>query len=191
MPTDFNNTIMYKIVCNDLNVIETYVGHTTNFIQRKCDHKNKCNKEGNKSYNYKVYTTIRENGGWENWSILEIEEYPCNNLNEATARERYWYETLNSTLNTQVPNRTHKEYKEDNAGKIKDYQKEWYKDNADKEKEYKNQYYKQNADKYKQYKKEYREQNKEIINEKQRQYYKQNIEIIREKQRQYRLAKKT
>jgi hypothetical protein len=24
-----------------------------------------------------VYSTIRENGGWNNWSMVEIEKYPC------------------------------------------------------------------------------------------------------------------
>jgi hypothetical protein len=53
---------------------------------------------------------MRETGGWENWTMVQIEHYPCNNSNEAGARERYWYEKLNSTMNTQVPNRTHVEY---------------------------------------------------------------------------------
>ena len=38
---------------------------------------------------------IRKNGGWENWCMIEIEKYPCNDKNEAKARERYWLETLN------------------------------------------------------------------------------------------------
>ena len=39
---------------------------------------------------------IRENEGWNNWSMIEIEKYPCNDKNEACARERYWYELLNA-----------------------------------------------------------------------------------------------
>ena len=30
---------------------------------------------------------IRENGDWNNWSMIEIEKYPCNDDNEARARE--------------------------------------------------------------------------------------------------------
>ena len=35
--------------------------------------------------------------------MLEIEKYPCENFNEARARERYWYEILNSKLNSMKP----------------------------------------------------------------------------------------
>jgi len=43
--TDFSKTVMYKIVCNDLNVKECYVGHTINMVKRKCVHKSACNNE--------------------------------------------------------------------------------------------------------------------------------------------------
>ena len=32
---NYQNTIIYKIRCKDLNIKDVYVGHTTNFIQRK------------------------------------------------------------------------------------------------------------------------------------------------------------
>ena len=32
---DYSRTIIYKIVCNDLNVEECYVGSTTDFSKRK------------------------------------------------------------------------------------------------------------------------------------------------------------
>ena len=38
MPKDiinYSSTIIYKIVCKDLNVKDIYIGHTTNFIKRK------------------------------------------------------------------------------------------------------------------------------------------------------------
>ena len=41
-----------------------------------------------------------------------IEKYPCNDLNEARARERYWYEILTPNLNMCNPCRSQKEYKE-------------------------------------------------------------------------------
>ena len=40
---DYSKTIIYKIVCNDLNITDVYVGHTTNFIKRKARHKYDCN----------------------------------------------------------------------------------------------------------------------------------------------------
>ena len=32
---DYSNTIIYKITCLDPNITDVYVGHTTNFVQRK------------------------------------------------------------------------------------------------------------------------------------------------------------
>ncbi len=103
---DYSKTIIYKIVCNDLNILDVYVGHTTNFLKRRTAHKNSCNNEKNKNYNLKAYQMIRKNGGWCNWSMIEIEKYPCNDKNEAVKKERYYYETLNSTLNCYSPYQT-------------------------------------------------------------------------------------
>ncbi len=120
---DYSKTVIYKLVCNDLNVTDCYVGHTTNFVKRKYAHKNTCNKESDKAYNYKVYQMIRTNGGWDNWSMIQIEPYPCNSSQDATARERYYYELLKPSMNMQTPGRskseTNKEYKKINAETIK------------------------------------------------------------------------
>ena len=116
---DYSKTIIYKIVCNDLNITDVYVGHTTNFIKRKARHKYDCNNINGKAYNYKIYTTIRDNGGFENWSMIEIEKFQdCNDINEASARERYYYELLNAKLNTNCPARNIKEYRQNNKDKI-------------------------------------------------------------------------
>jgi len=36
---NYTNTIIYKIVCNDLNITDLYVGSTTDFTNRKYNHK--------------------------------------------------------------------------------------------------------------------------------------------------------
>jgi hypothetical protein len=107
---NYQNTLIYKLVCKDLNILDLYVGHTTDYKRRKSEHKRRCNGNYDKISNMKVYVIIRENGGWDNWEMIEIEKYPCNDSNEAIARERHWYEILNSSLNTQYPNRSAKEY---------------------------------------------------------------------------------
>jgi hypothetical protein len=99
---NYNNTVIYKIVCRDLSVKDVYVGHTTDFKNRKNQHKTICNREKEDNIS-KKYDFIRNHGGWENWEMVEIEKYPCNDSNEATARERYYCELLNSTLNTNRP----------------------------------------------------------------------------------------
>ena len=134
---DYSKTIIYKIVCNDLNITDVYVGHTTNFINRKARHKSNCNNINGNEYNFKIYNTIRNNGGWDNWSIIEIEKFQdCNDINEACARERYWYELLNAKLNTNCPGRNKKEYikeyRENNKDKIQKVNKEYYENNKNK-----------------------------------------------------------
>jgi hypothetical protein len=111
LPKDYSKNVIYKLVCNDLNILGCYVGHTTDFTRRKQRHKSDCNSEKGEKYNFKVYKTIRENGGWDNYSMIEVEKYPCRDENEATSKEREWFERLNSNLNTQHPNRSRQEYK--------------------------------------------------------------------------------
>ena len=132
-PMDYSRTIIYQICCKDLLVTDVYVGHTTDFIKRKCQHKGNCNNEKIKEYKYKIYQIIRANGNWDNWDMIEIEKYPCNDGNEARARERYWYETLNANMNIKVPNRSKKEYKKEynKTDNVKDKNKEYYETNKE------------------------------------------------------------
>jgi len=102
--------IVYKIVCDDLEVKYTYVGSTMNFTRRKCQHKkNSNNKE--KYGHQKVYNVINEHGGWNNWSMIKIESYICETTLYARIRERYWYEELNANMNMVRPMCTTEEAK--------------------------------------------------------------------------------
>ena len=92
---------MYKIICNDDSVKDFYVGHTTHWRNRKNAHKTDCKREATNKK--KIYTIINANGGWENWSMVEIEKYPCNDVNEASAREHYWTQLLKPTMNSRDP----------------------------------------------------------------------------------------
>ena len=168
---DFSKTIIYKIVCNDLNITDVYVGHTTNFIKRKATHKSNCNNINRKAYNYKIYNTIRDNGGFENWSMIEIEKFQdCNDINEASARERYYYELLNAKLNKNYPARNVKEYYQDNKDKIQEYREI----NKDKIQKINKEYRENNKDKIQKINKEYYEKNKDKIQE----YYENNKDKI-------------
>lgn len=128
---DYSKCLIYKIVCNDLLVTDCYVGHTTNFKQRKNNHRIVCNKINSIKYNFKLYQTMRANGGRDNWTMVEIEKYPCNDFNEATARERYWYEILNANLNMCVPNRSQKEWCEVNKEYVAERIKNWSEKNKE------------------------------------------------------------
>jgi len=95
----YSNTVIYKIFCNDATVSDLYVGHTTNFIKRKYQHKILCN--GGKKL--KLYDIIRENGGWDNWTMTEIAKYNCEDATEARIREQEHYDLLNPSLNLMNP----------------------------------------------------------------------------------------
>ena len=141
-PINYKKVIIYKLVCDDLSVNNLYVGHTADFTNRKRCHKSNCSNVNYKGYNYKVYKMIREKGGWINWSMIEIEKYPCNDDNEARARERHWYEVLNANLNTISPTLNlenkretskilSKNYHEKNKDNISVFYKDYYVQNKD------------------------------------------------------------
>jgi len=110
LPIDYSKTIIYKICCNDVSITDIYVGHTTDIIRRRQNHKDCCKYEFRKEYNTYKYQFIRDNGGWDNWSLVPVEEYPCENVNQASIRERYWVETLQASLNKQIPSRSNQEF---------------------------------------------------------------------------------
>ncbi len=123
---DYKKSIIYKLCCKDPNITEIYVGSTTNFNRRKQGHKHACNYENAKRYNSKVYKVIRDNGNWDNWDMIQIEEYECENKRQLESKERYYIETLKSSLNGKIPTRTAKEYYQQNKDKKKQKRKERY-----------------------------------------------------------------
>ena len=100
---DYSNTIIYKITCNDSTVHDTYVGHTTNFVQRKHAHKQSCINTKSANYKCKVYETIRNNGGWLNWKMEIINFFNCTNHYEARLKEQEYFVLLNANLNSIEP----------------------------------------------------------------------------------------
>lgn len=105
----YAKTTIYKIVCNNPTICETYIGHTTDFLSRRNRHKNDCTNANSKHHNYKVYQFIRANGGWNNFQMIELEQYQCADANEAREKERLWYERIMPSLNSNVPYRTRSE----------------------------------------------------------------------------------
>ncbi len=184
--TDYSNTIIYKIVCNDLNITDCYVGHTTNFRNRKTQHKYTCNNEKDKDYNLKIYRTIRDNGGWWEWSMIEIEKFSCVDGNEARAKERYWFEILNANMNDRFPLRTQKEYVDTHQEQIKQYNEK----NKNYIKERNKQYKLDHKDEIKKRQKQYREEHKESETERRNKYREENRDELNKRQREQRALKK-
>ena len=99
---DYSNTIIYKITCKDLNVKDLYVGHTTNFVQRKHSHKQNCNDVKNPTP-CKLYQVIRDNGGWNNWKMEIVNFFECKDHYEARKKEQEYFVLFNATLNSIEP----------------------------------------------------------------------------------------
>ena len=145
---DYSNCSIYKLEhIEDESLI--YVGHTTNFKQRKAQHKNNCNNESNKTFNLKLHQMIRGNGGWDCFKMIEVEKYPCKDKREAERREDEIMKELKASMNTYKSFRTDEERKE--------YRNEYLETNKEKLQEYNKEYMKQ-----------YREDNKEYIIKKKR-----------------------
>ena len=107
--SDYKNAFIYKFVCNDIFVINIYVGSSVNWIKRKAQHKHCCNNEHSESYHKYLYQVIRENGGWDNWTMIKLCDFPCDTKFQLEAEERRYMELLKADLNKQVPTRTKKE----------------------------------------------------------------------------------
>jgi hypothetical protein len=56
--------------------------------------------DNSKKYNRKLYQTIRENGGWDNWRMVIIEECGEISLTQARIKEEEHRVKLNANLNT-------------------------------------------------------------------------------------------
>jgi hypothetical protein len=154
---DYENCCVYKIISKDINIPEVYVGHTTNFNERELHHLMNC-RNPSKKCQTKLYNFIRANGGWDNFEMIKIEDFPCSSKREAEAREQFWITELKSNLNK------NKSFMEDNSG----YHRDWYYANWEKRNAQIREWTIANADKVKEYRKKWRQDNKDKINAKRR-----------------------
>jgi len=105
---NYNNSCIYKLVCNDQAIKEIYIGSTTNFVNRKYCHKNFYEKKDTK-----VYKFIRENGGWDNWTMVKIKDCNFETKKQLLEEEKLNIEKeTNPLLNMLKPIRTSEELKE-------------------------------------------------------------------------------
>ena len=122
--TDYSKTQMYKLCCKNKEVKYIYVGHTTNWRNRKNRHKSVC---VNNASTAKLYKTINDYGGWDNWEMVYIEDFPCENKRQAVKRERELYEELKANLNSIRPYIT----REEEALEKKARDKKYYEENKE------------------------------------------------------------
>lgn len=160
--------IFYRFVCKDPTIKNSYVGHTTNFVNRKHNHKRLCNNSNSKEYNRLIYTTIRNNGGWYNWTMIEIDSQIVLNKKEAIKKEQEYINEFSNNMNTK---NSYSDY-----DTKKEQQKLYYELNKESISERKKLNYELNKEKIAERRKLYYELNKKTIAERQKLYYEKNKE---------------
>ena len=92
---NYSNSTIYERYCKDPNIQDVYIGTTTNFKNRKHQHKiNSLNINPNSS---NLSRFINQNGGWNNWNMIFLEKFPCNYNLELKKRQ---YEILYNYYNS-------------------------------------------------------------------------------------------
>jgi len=125
---DYQNGKIYRLVSNVSD--KQYIGSTiTSLSKRLYQHKSnyKCFIQGSKQAYISSFDVIEE----DDYDIILIEEYPCQNKNELERRERFYIESMDC-INRKVPckgqdENYHKAYYQEKKDKIKQY----YQDNKD------------------------------------------------------------
>jgi len=177
---------IYKIVSDDCPEF-IYVGSTKSLKDRKYHHKSNCNNSNRRIYNSKLYKTIRDHGGWDNFRMVLVEECGDISRNQATIREEHHRLQLNASMNSKKAfsseddkKQQQKQYNEANRDKIKEDCKKYYEANRDKIKERRKEYRKANQDKIKEQDKKYREASRD----KRKEYEKANRVKINEQKKE-------
>ncbi len=137
--------LFYKITCKDDEIDVCYVGSTSNWKQRNISHKSSCYNPNVKDYNSKKYQTIRENGGWDNFKMVEIGFRENLTLREAHKIEEEYRVEHRAKLNgvkcyVSV---------EDSKKRDLENKKKYYKENSEEILQHKQEYYKENQQKLK------------------------------------------
>ena len=126
---DLNTATIYKISSSVINNV--YIGST----KMKLDKRFRIHKNAYRSYlkNNKSYYTIFDifDGGIENSRIDIIENVEYINNKEILDRERHHIMNIDNCVNKYLPNRSYRQYCEDNREIMKMKKHKYYEDNKD------------------------------------------------------------
>jgi len=76
---------------------------------------------------------IRANGGWDNFSMIKIEDTECETKLYARMKERELMEQFGNGMNDNVPGRSDQGYHQDNRDYRLERMKQYYLENRDKQ----------------------------------------------------------
>ncbi len=111
---NYQESKIYKIV--SFSTDDVYIGSTCEkyISNRLGSHRTAYKSYLNGKHRYVTSFKLLETG---DYYIELIENYPCNNIYELHARERYWIENTENCVNKVVSNRTLKQHYEDYKNK--------------------------------------------------------------------------
>lgn len=195
------NFTMYKICPKNTDLKLCYVGHTTNFNSRKNQHKTQTINTNLSKSHQKHYEAIRNNGGWDEWDMVEIEKFNGKTRLEARIREQELIEEHKANINTlkafitEEERKTTKQaitekYRIENKELLKEQTKKYKEEHKDVITEQMKKYREENKDKIYEKTKEYRENNKEKHQEWNKVWRENNKETSKEKRKIYEAKKK-
>ena len=192
---------MYKIYPKNTELNYCYIGHTNDFNSRKNQHRIVCTNEEHNKLHFKIYQTIRENGGWDEWEMIEIDKIKGKTKLEARIREQELIQEHNANLNSLSAYITEEEraaakkaitekYRQENKELLKEQTKKYKEEHKEIISEQMKKYRAENKEKIKEKTKEYKENNKEKFEEWDKAWREKNKEILKEKRKIYEAKKK-
>lgn len=94
---------LYTIRPNCPNDINLYIGSTVDFTRRKSQHKKSVTNKRGGSYHCILYRYIRKCGGWDNFTMEKILDYPCETKHQGLLKEKEYIIKHEATLNSIMP----------------------------------------------------------------------------------------
>lgn len=159
------NYTFYRIYSKNPEVTECYIGSTKDFKNRYRYHKIRYTNEDDPHYTIKLYTYMRNNGGFDVFEFEIIDTIIFNNTDRLW-HERKLIELYGATLNIYMPIVT----KDETIQAKKHYNKQYAIINKEKNILRYAEYRKTHKDKIKDSKKQYSQTHRAEINERKRQY---------------------
>lgn len=98
-----DNFCLYTIRPKCPNDTNLYIGSTVNFNRRKQQHKKAVTNKRGGTYYCILYRYIRKCGGWDNFIMEKVLDYPCETKHEGLLKEKEYIIKHEATLNSVMP----------------------------------------------------------------------------------------
>jgi hypothetical protein len=98
-----NSFCLYTIRPKCPNDTNLYIGSTICFNRRKAQHKKAVTNKRGGTYYCILYRYIRKCGGWDNFTMEKILDYPCETKHEGLLKEKEYIIKHEATLNSVMP----------------------------------------------------------------------------------------